>query len=251
MKKHILIAAAVMLAAVTHGQMFAQMFGQTWTPASLSPVAWWKMDSTNSGYFADNISGKNLTCAGNPKIVSGVVGNAASFNEGATGQTATNGTFSITGQVCTLSFWMWWGTNTTAVAIEYSPNFNFNNAFMFQADNSVFAFAMSSSSGTYNGGRPTTLPTHDEWHHYVVTMNRGTTVGGTNGVSMWIDGVSNSMTQIFTNNLSASTFSEAKGLYIATRNGTLYPFSGKFDDFQVFNRALTQSEITQLYNWRQ
>jgi hypothetical protein len=42
MKKSILIAAAVMLAGISHGQMFAQLFGQTWTPASLgSKLAIW------------------------------------------------------------------------------------------------------------------------------------------------------------------------------------------------------------------
>jgi len=58
MKKSILIAA-VMLAAVSHGQMFAQMFGPTtaaWTPASLSGCVMW-LDASQETYAdTDNVT---------------------------------------------------------------------------------------------------------------------------------------------------------------------------------------------------
>jgi hypothetical protein len=86
----------------------------------------------------------------------------------------------------------------------------------------------------------------NEWNHYVITFD----VEGTNvGSQLYINGVSAG---------SLQTKSDGYGdinmnFYLGTRgkgDGTAHEdsFYGEIDEFRVYNKVLSESEITQLYN---
>ncbi len=81
-----------------------------------------------------------------------------------------------------------------------------------------------------------------EWHHVVVSANNS-------NVSVMIDGVSNSPAQSAGfNGFSGVTGTDVLiGRYLT--GNTAYPFNGEFDQFLLYNRALTAAEMLALYNY--
>lgn len=71
--KRAIIIAAVLAASIANGQMFAQLFGgETWTPAALNPIAWYKGENN----AADSIGSYNGTWNGSEAYAAGKVGYA-------------------------------------------------------------------------------------------------------------------------------------------------------------------------------
>jgi len=245
MKKSILIAAAVMLAGISHGQMFAQMFGQNDVTSGL--VNRWTFNSISDNVSLDSVGGSSFFGVGSPTSISGIVGDALQFNIAASNQSMTNSTFSLTGQKASICFWWWAATNTTAVGIEYSKNFNLINGFMFQADTrSVF---LSSSSSAYSGGVFGDVP-KIAWYHMVFLLDYSKTAGQV-GVDVYINSSKVPLTGLLTNNLSSVSFTSGRGLYIAARNGSEFFAKCAIDDLRYYNRILTEPEIKTIYAARQ
>lgn len=103
-----------------------------------------------------------------------------------------------------------------------------------------FGLASYNSDGTYSSSVTSgSSPTVNTWYHVVMVRNTTT-------VSLYVNG-----------NFTASTSIAGKipgygssnyAAYIGRRTGSVPQyFKGKIDDVRMFNRALTQSEITQLY----
>jgi hypothetical protein len=78
------------------------------------------------------------------------------------------------------------------------------------------------------------------WHHLVVVNDEDV------GTFVYVDGVSQTTGSMNTTatNMAPNTDRE---LYIGTYSTTSWPFNGKIDEVSVFNKALTQAEVTSLY----
>lgn len=90
-----------------------------------------------------------------------------------------------------------------------------------------------------NGGSSNTFnDPNDLWHHYVITYNGVTQID-------YIDGVVTSSVA-----LTGALITNLGELTIGCRINPSYQdfFLGKIDDFGIWNRALTQQEITAVYN---
>jgi hypothetical protein len=79
------------------------------------------------------------------------------------------------------------------------------------------------------------------WHNIVVTYN-GT---GSSGISLYLDGVL--LSSIISNPTNTLNTQNSFIHTIGSLNG-IYNFVGKYDDIGIWNRELTQQEITELYN---
>jgi len=91
------------------------------------------------------------------------------------------------------------------------------------------------SSTTYNMLIPLTLDTN--WHHLAVTIN------GSVG-SFYVDGVLQTGVSGTVGNPPATT----QRLTIGSRSGAGdYPWNGQLDDVRIYNRALSTSEIDDVY----
>jgi len=149
----------------------------------------------------------------------------------------------------TLSFWMKWNSfaNDDKFGIEYTNNFNNKNGFAVapnSSNHSKFGVYASGTGSIYNGGE-FARPSAGVWHHYVVTFDR--TTGTAMGVTAYVDGVGQSITQYNSSNLNSSNFDNAS-LYLMSRGNSSLFGSGNLDDVRIYNRAISASEIKRLYN---
>ena len=226
MKRSILIAAILLAAVTSQAQMFAQMFGQSWTPASLGPVAWYKFDGN-----ALDSSGTNNGTWGGSEAYTNISGRLAAEFDGSADRVAITGVTTATNK-WTISIWVY-------------PVAGAENPKTFDCETGRLAFEYVTSPATgwrVFDGTPriadnTTL--YDgQWSHWVVTQSETALVFYRNG------------------SLVKSTTSGGVKLGGAMIIGARYSadttfWKGALDDVLIFNRTLTQAEITQLYNWRQ
>ena len=117
--------------------------------------------------------------------------------------------------------------------------------------NSNYYFALDSMSSnqaevivTANGTNSISAPTElNEWTHYIIIYQVGT-----NNVKIYKNGI-----LINSGTLNLNTSPSTSNLYLgylptSITNIVQSSFKGKIDDFSIWNRALTQDEITNLYN---
>jgi hypothetical protein len=120
-----------------------------------------------------------------------------------------------------------------------------NSNYYFSIDKNVSSpsnppIGVITANGTNSIGATCELNT---WQHYVIVMQ-----SGLNNIKVYRNGVlDNTGTVNFSNLISSSN------LYLGfipttSTNITQSNFLGKIDDFSIWNRALTQQEITNLYN---
>ncbi len=170
----------------------------------------------------------------------GVSGQAASFNS----ETYVNA--SITGiptgsQPRTYAFWINYAQDENTIMFSQGTTSSNDAFYMFRygpnnGDISGKMVVGIWGSGSYNGVSLSTVSTN-EWHHVVVSYN-GTYV------DFYLDDVLQSS--------QAATYSTSSGnLFIGKfdpEQYNSYLFVGAMDEFQVYNYALSSSDVTTLYN---
>jgi len=90
-----------------------------------------------------------------------------------------------------------------------------------------------------------------DWHHIVAVLD--STVGGVGGKKIYFDGEEVALDGTYDGSTSGVTFGDfttAKELYVARYNGSSnYDYYGGIDALVIFNKALTASEVSWLYNY--
>jgi uncharacterized protein (TIGR02145 family) len=183
--------------------------------------------------------------------------NSAYFFNGVNGTSIkTNYTGILGDSSRTISFW------TKRNALIYNASFILTwgkpttNTFNIQGGNCYAAFVGKNGSGQPfigidNGGSVIGTTTNSAidsiWHNYTIVYNRNTGQSVTN-IKTYIDGI------LSQNNVSfapknINTVSDLKltvGEYWS-QGGDYRTYNGQIDDIAIYNRALTQQEITALY----
>ena len=111
---------------------------------------------------------------------------------------------------------------------------------LFANNGVIIAYGWGSSEGVSAGNKSTTFSINDGlWHHVVQTFEMGV-VGGT---KVYIDGILQLTTEI-------SPSSNIRSLTIGAGSSdvNVQQISGEIDCVSVWNKVLTQVEITELYN---
>ena len=188
--------------------------------------------------FADTQNLITLTATGSVSYVAGRRNNAiylANEANSANGTTATN--YLTSSYTVTVPF---------SVSVWFNPT-NTNRGSLLSTYNSVAVtsysvnlyIASGSMSAAYNNiqnvGGTYALST-GTWYHAIITVN------ASNGLSFFVNGSQVGSTITQTPSLN--------GLMIGNiqDGGGSYPFSGYMDDFRIYNRVLSGSEITAIYN---
>lgn len=133
-----------------------------------------------------------------------------------------------------VAFWMYWdGSASDTVAIGWNTydllfsrgSFGFNT---LNAD--VYGTSASSLANS--------------WHHIVAVFTNGNVTSN----KLYIDGVQQTLTQIFSTPIATSAMVQST-MYVSGV-GTLpdYRFTGRIDEVNVFSYAVTAAEVTNLYN---
>ncbi|MDR6516251.1 LamG-like jellyroll fold domain-containing protein [Chryseobacterium camelliae] len=204
-----------------------------YVPAS-GLVAWWGFN----GNANDSSSNGNTLTVNSATLTADRNGNANSayaFN-GTTSYLNTNAlsyTFSLSG-AHSISFWMKKSGNTEGVALMSGSNTSGNFIWLFQCDTtkSIYGTNKQGQSWTWVNG-PAYSTT--QWEHYVAVYNNQNMQLYKNGVSV------GTTTNTYTNATQA-----AMPFYIGRAISGGY-IAASIDDVGIWNRALSASEISQLY----
>ncbi len=110
---------------------------------------------------------------------------------------------------------------------------------------SVIGFSLRNTPTT-NQANITTTGTllANKWYNIVATYNGSS---NTSGMNIYINGAVQSVTSI-TNNLTSTIISNETTWIGLRRPATTGPFSGRVSNVQIYNRALSASEVLQNYN---
>ena len=150
--------------------------------------------------------------------------------------------------VWSISFWI----NTTQTSLEgylfsLTTNYYENNAFVselnFKNINNLLA---GISASPYNFKTLSKVLNDNNWHHIVLIFNRGNSAN--DEIKIYIDNVLQTLSVFNSNNGDHTGNFVSDKLYIGATGGFLYKYQGKMSDIKIFNRPLTQTEITNLYN---
>ena len=218
----------------------------------LGLVCSWPFDE-GAGTTANDASGTGNpgTLGNNPTWATGKINGALSFN-GVNNYVSTPSVNLAGTRAVTVALWVnRTYTKTGADHALFESTANYNNSTtgfgFFPDDTSVCSgggmmVGMQGNAG-YNL-KCYAQPTSGVWHHLVTVLDKSQSAA--NEVSLYVDGVlqtaqSQSYSSANTNNFAANPF------YLMSRAGSSEFAAGVIDDFRIYNRALTATEVQQLY----
>jgi len=217
-------------------------------------ISCWEMDETSGGFAYDSYATNHMGIAGNTAInQSGILNRSYNF-DGTNSQLDLSSATDFAGlSAITISAWIY--STYTTTTDEYriiasklhsswvSPYYQFQlrvrfgsqKVFEFTAGISNNFFTVTSSTNSYFTGF---------WRHIV-----GTYDGETGDVRLYVDGeynVANTPVKIYGPTGTANTpfhIGDDSDIYSNNKN-----WNGKIDQIAIWNRELTLSEISTLYN---
>ena len=215
-------------------------------------VGYWTFNE-GSGTTAADSSGNNLTATLSNGVTwaTGKVGGAISAN--GSNQYVTIPAINLS-STSAASVAMWVNRTYTGgagdVLFEFSNNFNStNNAFGFfpegAADCGVPATEISLRGNNGYDVKCYTQPTSGVWHLLVVVYDMSQSAA--NSVAFYVDGVQQTSLSQPYSSTNTSTFGNYP-TYLFSRGGTGNFSSGSLSDLQIYNRALTASDVQSLFN---
>ena len=145
---------------------------------------------------------------------------------------------------------VWFKTSSTGVTRvlvskrNYGDNWGYNLGIGSSSNQLFFARTHTYSPGVRDVVHdPTTAVTDGNWHHAVATSD-GTDA---NGMKIYLDGSPLTMT-ISSNTLGSNTMITNAPFQIAAFDGGHQEFDGTLDEIAIFNRVLTPTEISDIYD---
>ena len=217
-------------------------------------IGHWQLDETSGSSIADlsgNGNGGTWTdSTGNDvaeETTTGQVGNAIAFD--GVDDRINIGNFDVSGTGITMAGWFYLDafTNDGRLISKSSDADNVNTHdwtlfFDEPGASGRLTLRMKTVNGTRNEYTPY-IPNLNEWHHVAVTYNNAT-----DGIIYYIDGA---QIDTDTHNDGGAVIT-GTGYPVAIGNQATgageRPFDGKLDDWRVYDRPLSASEVSKLYN---
>ena len=199
----------------------------SWTSATAGTTADKSPVGTNTGTFA------NMSQSTSPAI--GKVGQGMYFDGSDDYVTIPNST-----SLNTIN-----GTDKISIAmwVKYNPGYTPYEGILFRGYTWEFRRQGETNltwwlkiEGTWPKGGGVNTITTNQWHHIVGTYNGSQMI-------VYVDGNNGTVVSTVSGNISATTAS----LFLGSEGSSNF-FDGSIDEVRVYNRALSQSEITELYN---
>lgn len=211
-------------------------------------IGYWSFNGGTTTTMYDYSGNNNHgTVVGSPTKVSGILGTALSFN--GTDTYVNLGNFLSGVTQFTFVTWVkptilgdWKGIiakyidDNHCVALQTNANGNIS----LDVDNTV--------AGSNYGRTSTVNLTTGSWYHIAMVYNGE---GATNDdrVKLYVNSITSSIT--FIGNITSSTFTSTASVVVGTLNtSNLQTLNGAVDEVRIYNRTLSPSEITTLYNTR-
>ena len=218
---------------------FGNLGGSSFNPLQLNPVAWYKAD----GNALDSVGGFNGTWIGTPTYTNGINGQAFSLEPNRyipAGNVLVYNEMTICAWVRSRGAWKTTSNNGNYICSKFSLSSEGSYIFRVFVDKKL-NIVVNTSSGVTIINSSSTVP-ESEWVFVSFTIKSGDSYVSINGQTLGTS--TNTFASV---NVTADAFTiGGRGDYPETYSATM-----DIDNVLVFNRALTQAEITQLYNWRQ
>ena len=141
--------------------------------------------------------------------------------------------------VWSVSFWM--KNNFNSVVTVFGGEFGVNGSqtFNFVMNDAGVNYYITIKGSNFNRWRTSDNLKDNIWHHYVFILDR--TKLANEEIQVYIDGVKKNTIQF--------SSSDSSGNFVSSRiNFGQQSWTGSLDDIKLYNRPLTQTEITNLYN---
>jgi hypothetical protein len=212
-------------------------------------VGWWTMDGKNisSTTVSDTSgNGNDGTLTSSQTTTIGKVGQALVF-DGTGGMSIGGSTvYANTGAPFTLSTWYYLDSSSLSnypciIALRTNTTGSFD--ILFSSNPSYQGLSMGTGDGSWTTVKtdddPLTLA--DKWHHMTIEYN-GQGASTISNYTVYVDGVLHPVT-------AASGYGDnSQGTTLGWAPSGNNRFKGKIDDVRIYNRALSATEVQQLYN---
>lgn len=198
----------------------------------------WSFDSILSGVVVDPVNAINGNINGNTNgvaISSWHKGNGAVFyGSGKNLISAANPT-QLNSSEISISFWIQTTTTAASIIMEKNSTLGFSLITANLQAHGVPTGRLILATGGASSLGYSSVKINDGLPHHVLCCK------GSSGFKIYIDLIDRSAGSV-----SGTPSYGASDFYVGSRNG-LYPFKGKLDSIQLYNRFLTQSDCSLLY----
>ena len=200
-------------------------------------VVWYKFDDANDSNPTStkyNLTNNAVT------FVDGKINKCALFDHSSDLLSASTINLSnLLGTEFTFSLWVKVKSGISAYGQVFQYFQDNNNNIYFRRQNANYLGFWIWQNGYLGGGGVLNMPNYivDVWTHYVITYTGTEAKAYVNGILHQTDAKDGT---VF--NIGNST------LRIGDRNGLDQHFYGEIDDFRIYNKALSATEISDLYN---
>ena len=141
--------------------------------------------------------------------------------------------------VWSISFWMKNNSNSVITVFGGESGVNNSQTFNFVMNDAGVNYYITIKGSSFNRWRTSDNLKDNIWHHYVFILDR--TKLANEEIQVYIDGVKKNTIQF--------SSSDSSGNFVSSRiNFGQQLWTGSLDDIKLYNRPLTQTEITNLYN---
>jgi len=201
------------------------------TPSLYGGVAYYKLEDV-----ADSIDGNTATNVGTATFTSGKIGNALTLN-GSSQALTLNAALLNAYATCSISAWFKLGaTGAYQRIVSKTDDTTYNQMIRVTNGNKLAGHITTSSESTITGG--TTLSS-GVWYFATLVYD------GAN-INLYLNGSTDATQVAKTGSLKTAT--ETVSIGRDNQGATTEYFSGQLDEVCIWNRALSSTEVTALYN---
>jgi opacity protein-like surface antigen len=200
-------------------------------------VGWWPF---NGNANDESGNGNNGTVNGATLTTDRFINTNSAFKSGQLTPLISVSNITLNSSSFTCSYWIKYSSNPINTSIADVSHEWLNNGIFttYRQLNSTLSFATRGVNQITSYNSIDTLG----WHHIVIMRNN-------NLMKTWVDGINVAIDSL----VPVNSITNSKTFYIGGDPGNtsinpLAKFNGKIDDVALWNRALTQQEITDLYN---
>jgi hypothetical protein len=220
----------------------ANAYSFTATPSLYGGVSYWKFDES-SGDAYDSVSSNTLVNTGTATFASAKINNGLTLN-GTNQHLRTASTVLASGTAVSVSVWLKNGSASQGIDVTVFSCQNDNSGGFFVAKSTSGSgneYSLVYSNGTaYQGfGTGTFAISTSNWEHYVFIINGNARYVYRNGVQIVSDTLSGNISLTTASRLTLGNYP----LISADRW-----WNGRQDEFGIWSRALSSTEVTALYN---
>lgn len=141
-----------------------------------------------------------------------------------------------------LAFWLWWDSfaaDANDNALEYGTDWFLQNGFDVRPNSTSGQVGVSTGDNSLQDAKRFPRPTAAAWHHYMIRYDRSAPTS--DQISVWVDGVSQSVTSAGTNQDITNNFGN-RTLYIMSRAGSSLFGAGRMADLALWAGLLPHAQ---------